>query len=64
MPLRIAVVKYKEAVLATELYPLDVTIPAEGSTAFTQVKEIVVPSPGKHATTSSMWRWTRRRSTG
>jgi hypothetical protein len=46
VPLRIAVVKFKEAVLASEFFPLSVTIPPEGSTAFTEVREISVPSPG------------------
>jgi hypothetical protein len=47
VPLKIAVVKYREAVLATEDLSFDVAIPPSGSTAFTQVKEILVPSPGK-----------------
>lgn len=46
VPLRIAVVKHKEAVLFSELFPIGVTIPAQGSTAFTEVREVVVPSPG------------------
>jgi hypothetical protein len=46
VPLRIAVVKHKEAVLASQLFPVAVTIPPQGSTAFTEVREIVVPSPG------------------
>lgn len=46
VPLKIAVVKYREAVLATESYAVEVAIPPQGSTAFTQVKEILVPSPG------------------
>jgi hypothetical protein len=46
VPLRLAVVKYKEAVLFSELYSIPVTIPAQGSTAFTDVREVVVPSPG------------------
>ena len=54
VPLRIAVVKHKEAVLASEGFQLDVAIPAAGSTAFTEVQEILVPSPGRTATTSSM----------
>lgn len=46
VPLKVAVVKYQEKVLATEAYPVDVTIPADGAMAFTQVKQIAVPSPG------------------
>lgn len=46
LPLRIAVVKYKEAVLASELYPLSIAIPPSNSTVFRQVHEINVPSPG------------------
>jgi hypothetical protein len=46
LPLRMAVVKYQEAVLSSELYPLEVAIPATGSIVVDQVKEIVVPSPG------------------
>ena len=46
VPLRIAVVKHRESVLTTQDYQLDVAIPQEGSTAFTQVKEVMVPSPG------------------
>ena len=47
VPLKIAVVKFKDAVLATETQAVDVAIPATGSTTFTQVKEILVPSPGQ-----------------
>jgi len=47
VPLKIAVVKYREAVLASETLSVDVAIPAQGSTTFTQVKEILVPSPGQ-----------------
>ena len=46
LPLRIAVVKYQEAVLTSELYPLESSIPAAGSAVFTEVKELVLPSPG------------------
>jgi hypothetical protein len=46
LPLRIAVVKYQEATLSSELYPLSVTIPAENSTVFNEVREISLPSPG------------------
>jgi hypothetical protein len=34
-------------VLATQDYTIDVSIPADGATTFTQVREILVPSPGK-----------------
>jgi hypothetical protein len=46
LPLRIAVVKYQEATLSSELYPLNVTIPAENSTVFNEVREISLASPG------------------
>lgn len=46
IPLRIGIVKHKEAVLASQVYPLEITVPPNGSTVFTQVPEIVVPSPG------------------
>ncbi len=46
VPLRIAIVKHKEVTLASEAYQLGVTIPASNSTAFTEVHEITVPSPG------------------
>jgi len=47
VPLKIAVVKYRESVLATQDYTIDVAIPAGGAATFTQVREILVPSPGK-----------------
>jgi hypothetical protein len=47
LPLRIAVVKHQEAVLSSELYNLAVTIPPEGSTVFTEVRELILPSPGR-----------------
>ena len=46
VPFKIAVVKFKEAVLASEGYAPAVTLPSAGSTTFTEVKEITVPSPG------------------
>jgi hypothetical protein len=46
LPLRIAVVKYQEAVLASELYPLQITIPPSNSTVFREVRELRLPSPG------------------
>jgi hypothetical protein len=48
VPLRIAIVKFREATLASESYPLSIAIPASNSTAFTEVREITVPSPGNH----------------
>lgn len=47
LPIRVAVVKYKEAVLASELYKEQVTIGANLSTVFRRVYQIEVPSPGK-----------------
>ena len=47
VPLRIAVVKYQEAVLSSELHNLAITIPPEGSTVFTEVRELNLPSPGR-----------------
>lgn len=47
VPIKIAVVKYKESVLATERFSLATAIPSRGSTVFTEVKEITVPSPGR-----------------
>lgn len=46
VPLRIAVVKYEEAVLASDVYNLAVTIPPQNSTVFREVREIALPSPG------------------
>src|SRR5258707_14394473 len=47
VPLKVAVVKFQESVLATEAYTIDAAIPAEGATTFTQGREITLPSPGK-----------------
>lgn len=47
VPLKIAVVKFKESVLATQTYTVDASVPPAGATTFTQVHEIPVPSPGK-----------------
>ena len=47
LPLRIAVVKYQEAVLYSDLKQLAITIPAENSTVFRNVYEVTVPSPGR-----------------
>jgi len=46
VPLKIAVVKFKEAVLTTDGFSIAAAIPPTGSTTFTQVREITVPSPG------------------
>jgi hypothetical protein len=46
VPLRLAVVKYKEKVLASESYQVEVAIPPQGSAVFTEVHEIALPSPG------------------
>lgn len=47
LPLRIALVKYKEAILANELLPLSIAIPPENSIVFNEVRELNVPSPGE-----------------
>jgi hypothetical protein len=47
LPIKVAIVKFKESVLATEKFSVDSAIPGRGSTVFTQVKEITVPSPGR-----------------
>jgi hypothetical protein len=46
VPFKIAIVKFKEAVLASQGYTLAMTLPSVGSTTFTEVREIAVPSPG------------------
>ena len=46
LPLKIAVVKYRESVLASEKVSVSMAIPATGSAMFSEVKEIDVPSPG------------------
>ena len=48
IPIKIAVVKYKDSVLTSESFTLSVTIPQQGSKLFSEVKEITVPSPGTH----------------
>ncbi len=47
VPIKIAIVKYKEALLATDRFAPSVAIPPQGSTAFTEVREVTVPSPGR-----------------
>ncbi len=47
VPIRIAVVKFQEAVLASELYKEQVTIGANHSTVFRRIYEIEVPAPGR-----------------
>jgi hypothetical protein len=46
VPFKIAIVKYRESVLATEAYTVTVAVPPTGSSTFTEVHEINVPSPG------------------
>jgi hypothetical protein len=46
LPLRIALVKYQEAVIASELYPLSIAIPQGRATVFSEVRELNVPAPG------------------
>jgi hypothetical protein len=46
VPIKIAVVKYRESILASEPLALAITIPAQGSAVFTEVREITLPSPG------------------
>ncbi len=46
VPVRVAVVKFQEAVLTSELYKEKVTIGTELSTVFRRVYQIEVPSPG------------------
>jgi hypothetical protein len=47
VPLKIVVVKFREAVLVTQAYTVDAAVPPAGATTFTQVHEIAVPAPGK-----------------
>lgn len=47
VPLKVAVVKHQEAVLSAQDYQIAVTIPPQGSAVFTEVKDILVPSPGQ-----------------
>jgi hypothetical protein len=47
VPLKIAVVKFRESVLAMQSYTVDAAVPPAGATTFTQVHEIAVPSPGQ-----------------
>jgi hypothetical protein len=46
VPIKIAIVKYKESLITSESFSVSVSIPPQGSTVFRQVKEITVPSPG------------------
>jgi hypothetical protein len=48
VPIKIAVVKYQDSVLATERFTIPVTVPQQGTALFSQVKEVSVPSPGEH----------------
>lgn len=47
VPLKVAVVKHKEATLATESSKIEAAIPAAGSAVFSEVRNILVPSPGR-----------------
>jgi hypothetical protein len=47
LPLRIALVKHREAVLASELYPLAIAIPASGAAVFSEVRILNIPPIGK-----------------
>ena len=47
VPIRVAVVKFQEAVLASELYKEQVTIGANHSTVFRRIYEIEVPAPSE-----------------
>lgn len=47
VPLKIAIVKHREKVVTTETFSQDVALPAQGASVFTQVKQILVPSPGQ-----------------
>lgn len=46
VPIRVAVVKYRESVLASDLYKEQVTIDANHSSVFRRVYRVEVPSPG------------------
>ncbi len=48
VPIKIAVIKYKESVLATDRFSPSIAIPQQGSGVFTEVREITVPSPGQN----------------
>jgi hypothetical protein len=47
VPLRVAIEKFKEGIVKSEYLPLTVTIPATNSTTFTEVREIVIPTPAE-----------------
>jgi hypothetical protein len=47
VPVRIVIVKNKEAVLATDRFAAGVTIPAAGSTVFSEVRNFSLPSPAQ-----------------
>ena len=47
VPIRIAVVKFQESVLSSELHKESVTIGPELSTVFRRIYEVTVPSPGE-----------------
>jgi len=47
LPLRIALVKHRESVIVSELYPISVTIPGSGAAVFSEVRVLNVPPLGK-----------------
>ncbi len=47
VPYKIAVVKFREAALASDGHTLSVNVPQTGSATFSEVREISVPSPGR-----------------
>jgi hypothetical protein len=47
LPMRIAVVKHREAVLASELHPLSIAIPDSGAAVFSEVRVLNIPPIGK-----------------
>ncbi len=48
VPIKIAVIKYKESVLTTDRFSPSIAIPQQGSGVFTEVREITLPSPGQN----------------
>lgn len=46
VPVKVALVKFQEAVITTQPYTFDVAIPASGSATFTEVRELVVSQLG------------------
>lgn len=48
LPLRIAVVQFREALLSSQIYSVPVAVPPQGSALFSEVRELNLPSPGRH----------------